>query len=112
MMFEKPLFGYGPDNLNIPFNGTVQNMRPHNTFIQIGASLGIAWFSEGGNWEPPRVKAFITKFKTTSFEDYGLFMVVLGYLVSSFFGNTEVYTTPFFIIILVYSYTLIHKNYN
>jgi putative inorganic carbon (HCO3(-)) transporter len=112
MMLEKPVFGFGPDNLNMPFKGTVMNVRPHNTFIQIGASLGIPALLFYLSALFKHLHVFIKNYNTSTFEDYGLFMVVLGYLISSFFGNTEVYTTPIFIIILVFSYTLINKKYN
>jgi len=110
LSLKKPLFGFGPDNLYILYKGSLANFRPHNIIIQLAAMLGypaLIFYLTGLGFH---LKEFITKFNNLTFDSYGLYLVVLGYLVSSFFGYPTIYVTPIFIIILVYTYNLIRNN--
>lgn len=98
---EKPFFGYGPDNLgNKYLEAGISIDRPHNEIIQFAASLGIPaallYISAMLNL----FKNLITNRKQLTTIIICMFSVVFAYLVSSIFGNTMYYTTPFFFMIL------------
>jgi|LSQX01.1.fsa_nt_gb O-antigen ligase len=99
-IFEKPIFGYGPDNLGARYLLEGINIdRPHNEIIQFAASLGIpaALFY---------VSAILLHFRNlykykehVSILCLGLYSAVFTYFVSSMFGNTMFYTSPFYFMI-------------
>jgi len=94
---ERPLVGYGPDNLFEEYKQIgINKSRPHNEYLQYMAASGIPtlifYFSS-------LVILYIRKIK--KLKDLTniqlIFMaVVVGYLVSAFFGNTMYYTVPYF----------------
>ena len=96
---EKPLFGFGPDNLDEPYLAVgLIDSRPHNEFLQHGAALGI----------PAGLFYLISiiTFTATYFKKkigtplvIGLVCTVGAYICSSLFGNTMFYTAPFFFMI-------------
>lgn len=98
---EKPVFGYGPDNLGYQYaKVNISTDRAHNELIQFAASLGIpaaifyiialaAYFI-----------VFLKHKKQVSTLEIGLLCTVIAYLVSSMFGNTMYYTSPFFFMLL------------
>ena len=100
-VFEKPLFGYGPENLGYRYlMEDIKLDRPHNEIIQFAASLGVpaALFY---------IAALLIHFrnlfryrKQASVLCIGLYSVVFTYFVSSMFGNTMFYTSPFYFMIL------------
>lgn len=100
-ILEKPIFGYGPENLGARYlmEGIEQD-RPHNEIIQFAASLGVpaALFY---------ISAILLHFRNlfkykehVSILTIGLYSVVFTYFVSSLFGNTMFYTSPFYFMIL------------
>ena len=101
---EKPLFGWGPDNLGELYyaDGLSFTDRPHNEFIQIGASLGIPcliMYCLGLiNW-------LIDMFKKKDI----ICIVCIGYLICSVFSNSMFYTTPYFYMFLGLTYGIINK---
>ena len=78
----------------------IQQDRPHNEFIQIAASLGIpalvfyvvALFKQ--------FKLIINNIDKVDISVVSLNTIIFTYLVSSFFGNTMFYTSPFYFMIL------------
>jgi len=103
---ERPLFGYGPDNLRYLYSAVQPGLsdRPHNEFIQFAASLGfpaLAFYlvAIGGH-----VATFFCNFRRLSLFQLALFASVGSYLVSSIFGNTMYNTTPYYIMMLAFSY--------
>lgn len=99
-MIEKPLVGYGIENLEQAYltEGILQD-RPHNEFIQIGASIGIIGLMIYISALGFHFLELIKDRKYMSFLTITLFMIVFGYLISTFFGNSMFYTTPYFMII-------------
>ncbi|MVX62582.1 hypothetical protein GKZ28_02545 [Clostridium chromiireducens] len=98
---EKPLFGYGPDNLGDQYAKVkVGTDRAHNEIIQYAASLGIPaaifYVIAIMNY----FIVFIRNRKKISILEIGMFCAVVAYLVSSMFGNTMYYTSPFFFMLL------------
>lgn len=100
-IIEKPLFGYGPDNLGDQYAKVkIATDRAHNEVIQYAASLGIPaaifYIIAIANY----FIVFIRNRKLISILEIGMFCAVVAYLVSSMFGNTMYYTSPFFFMIL------------
>lgn len=108
---QKPVFGYGPDNLGFLYEQYhVGTDRPHNELIQFAASLGIpamVYYVAGLAFH---LRDFIAGFKRIDLFTIGLYIMVGGYLVSSLFGNTMFYTTPYFYMILGLSYAQIRRE--
>lgn len=97
---EKPLFGYGPDNLAEPYAlvGLTDDTRPHNEFLQHAAALGIP---AGLLYLIAVITFTVTYFKKKISNPLviGLVCTVGAYVCSSLFGNTMFYTAPFFFMI-------------
>ena len=103
MLKAKPIFGYGPDNLEKEYLvRDIDQDRPHNEYLQHALFLGIpallfylaAIFSVLKNW-------FIkSPYPSTTFFVSGL--AVISYLCSAFFGNTMFYTSIYFFLLLGY----------
>lgn len=98
---EKPVFGYGPENLGKRFGqDELSTGRPHNVILQLAASLGIpaALFFTAAlfflYWD------LLKNRKKLTIEALGLHSAVFTYLLSSMFGVSAFYTTPFFFIYL------------
>lgn len=94
---EKPIFGYGPDNLHDRYlMDDLNHDRPHNEFIQLSASLGIpalvfyccALFF----YFLPLLK----NLKKLNPEIIGLYAAILSYLASSFVGQSMYCSASFF----------------
>lgn len=107
---KKPIIGYGPDNLKDEYlkNGIDQD-RPHNLLIYLACVSGI-----------PGMVLYVTAVgiivirgikKIFNNERQGIIylIVVITYLISSMFGNSMYYTSPYFFIFLG---SLMHYNLN
>lgn len=109
---EKPIFGYGPEGLDAQYYRVLgSGYQPHNEFLQIAASLG---FPALGFYLAGLISLFIRfikRFKDLSPLQLTLFVCVLSYLISSFFGNTKYYTSPYFFMLLGFCFNL-SKNEN
>lgn len=105
---EKPLFGYGPDNLGHLYSAVQSGLadRPHNELIQFAASLGfpalICYITAIGS----HAASFLRCFRRLSVFHLALFASVGSYIVSSMFGNTMYYTTPYYIMMLAFTYRI------
>lgn len=101
MMKEKPWLGLGLDNLRESYEAMGITMdRPHNEFLQIGASLGIpALLLYIAGLFIVFIKAVKSLSTLTKTKVIAL-MVFCGYLCSGLFGNTMYYTYPYFLIFL------------
>jgi O-antigen ligase len=99
---ERPLFGYGPDNLGERYRevGLEKFDRPHNELIQFAASLCIPAMLFYLAGLASHLIRFFRAGKKLSTLTLGLFCAVGAYLVSSLFGNTMYYTSPFFFMLL------------
>ncbi len=99
--FEKPLFGYGPENLGKRYGQDgLNHSRPHNEILQLAASLGF-----------PAALFYIAALmffyleliknrKKLTVEVLGLYAAVFTYILSSMFGVSAFYTTPYYFIFL------------
>lgn len=98
---ERPVIGYGPDNLGIKYiyEGINQD-RPHNLIIYLSAVSGIPgmiiYVIAVGIIV---VKGIIQMIKKDS--DIKIYVIVItAYLISSMFGNSMYYTSPYFFVLL------------
>lgn len=98
---EKPLFGYGPDNLGVRYAAAGINIdRPHNELIQFAASLGLPAVIFYLTALSGHFIGFFRRWRVVSLPLLMVFCALITYLVSSFFGNTMYYTTPYFFLVL------------
>jgi len=98
---EKPVLGYGPDNLGEQYaKVNISTDRPHNELIQFAASLGIPAAIFYIIAIASYFLVFLKLRKRASTLEIGMLCTVIDYLVSSMFGNTMYYTSPFFFMIL------------
>jgi len=107
---ERPMFGYGPDNLGERYAEVgAKNDRPHCEILQFAASLGIpsaVFYLLGMLF---LLLAFIRRFRDIDMMALCAYCIVGAYLISSLFGNTMFYTTPFYFMLLGISYSLIRQ---
>ena len=99
---KEPVFGYGPDNLGKEYilEGINGQDRPHNLIIYLACVSGIPgmliYMTAVGMIVIKGVKKIIQKNK-----EVGVFLIiVVTYLISSMFGNSMYYTSPYFFIFL------------
>lgn len=98
---EKPIFGYGPDNLGGEYaKVNISTDRPHNEIIQFAASLGIPAALFYIIAIAVHFIVFLKQRKWVSRLEIGILCIVIAYLASSMFGNTMYYTSPFFFMLL------------
>lgn len=98
---DRPLTGYGPDNLGESYHlAGCQNDRAHNELIQFAASLGLPALIFYLGALVILLFKFFKNFKSLNLFQLGIYSSLGAYLISSFFGNTTFYTTPFFILVL------------
>lgn len=103
---QKPLFGWGPDNLGELYyaDGLTYTDRPHNEFIQIAAMLGLPalgfYLCGLYHW----LRGILQQSSRLDLLDFGLAMVAVSYLINSVFSNSMFYTTPYFFMLLGFAY--------
>ena len=100
-VFERPIIGYGPDNLGIKYMfEDISQDRPHNLIIYLSAVSGIPgmiiYVTAVGIIVIKGIKKLIQGNDNTKV----FLIVVITYLVSSMFGNSMPYTSPYFFIFL------------
>lgn len=97
---EKP-WGYGFDNIKYEYNKNgIKQTKPHNLVLDMSLNSGIlgmlAYFSLIGLLIIDAVK------RRNSLDDYEMMslIIVVSYLISSMFGNSTFYVSPYFYIFL------------
>ena len=98
---EKPIIGYGPENLEQEYaRFDINQDRPHNLLIQLATTSGIigmlSYCTAIGIIIIKGIRCFSRK---DSVQKLVLFAVV-AYLISAMFGNSMYYTSPYFFIFL------------
>jgi len=106
IMEEKPLFGTGPDNMATSYADLGLNWdRPHNEFLQIGASFGIPALIF---YLLALIFGYAYGYKHLSALPQSsviAFSACTGYLFSALFGNTMYYTYPYFLMFLAIAFS-------
>lgn len=100
-VLERPIIGYGPDNLGIKYMfEDISQDRPHNLIIYLSAVSGIPgmiiYVTAVGMIIIKGIKKLIQGNENTKI----FLIVVITYLISSMFGNSMPYTSPYFFIFL------------
>jgi len=97
---ERPLFGYGPDNLGAQYAAKdIEQDRPHCVPLQIAASLGIPALVFYLAALVVYVVLFFKRGRQATVFDLVLFSTGAAYVASSLVGNSAFYTTPYFCLI-------------
>lgn len=98
-MLERPVFGFGPDNLGPSYLKLgIGADRPHNEILQFAASLGIPAALLYATAVLVHLRDWFLQRKQATALSIGLVCLLLAYWFSSLFGNTMYYTTPFFVL--------------
>lgn len=97
---QRPIFGFGPESLTGHFKDVNTYDRPHNEYLQMAVFCGVPallmYLSALITLCVNRCKVL----KTISPITIAVAGVVIGYLISAFFGFTIYYTTPYFFMFL------------
>lgn len=100
-IIEKPILGYGPENLESKYLKLGMNQdRPHNLIIQLATTSGIPGLIL---YLLAIVLIIIRSFKKITVKNQLLVIClfsVIAYLISAMFGNSMYYTSPYYFIIL------------
>lgn len=110
---EKPIFGYGVDNLldqYIRVNKTEITSRPHNEYIQIPASIGIPGLIFYLLFLVLLIFRIIINIKNVSNFEISILFIIITYLVSAFFGVSIFYTTLYLYLFLGLLSSIVIKN--
>lgn len=106
-IMERPVFGYGPENLKEKYKSVSINQdRPHNLIIYISASSGIPGMIMYVTAVGIIVIKGIMRLKKNNGEEKIILLIVIAYLISSMFGNSMYYTSPYYFIFLGYLYQI------
>lgn len=98
---ERPVFGYGPDNLkSFYLMERVDQDRPHNLIIYLSCVSGFPGMIIYVIAVGIIVIKGIKKLFETNKQGTIYLIVVITYLISSMFGNSMYYTSPYFFIFL------------
>ncbi len=100
MIPERPIFGYGPEQLHPEYAQSMWVDRPDNEFIQHAVFLGIPALLF---YLAALISLFIRQWIHMKKLDNTTLIAAgcaIAYLVSSLFGNTMFYTTPYLFIFL------------
>ena len=103
LMKNKPLFGYGLENLEKPYSNIVmcdRTDRPHNIFIQLGATTGIVGLLLYVTFLEIIFINIIIKYKKVDKLIMIFVFMSISYIISLFFGNSMFYTSPYYMISL------------
>jgi O-antigen ligase len=108
---DSPIFGCGPGALMDLYDTVYGDPnRPHNEFIEYAACIGIPGVMYYIMALFIYLKDFVKKRKYVSTFGFALLSVVIAYLVSSLFGVTMYYTSPFFFMIFGLSVGLLQET--
>ena len=110
-MMEKPIFGYGIENLEQAYleEGISQD-RPHNEFIQVGANTGMIGLILYVSAIAILYLDFFKIKRKNQMLIVNFYVIITGYFVSAFFGNSMYYTTPYFMIFMGLSRALMKSE--
>ena len=98
---NRPIIGYGPDNLREEYASiSISQDRPHNLFIYLASVSGIPGMLIYITAVGIIVVKGIKKLFKSNKQGTVYLIIVITYLISSMFGNSMFYTTPYFFIFL------------
>lgn len=97
LLKEKPLLGYGLENIAIEYYKTnLQEDRPHNCILEIGLNMGIIGIIIYIYYLIIETINTIKSIKKSNIIHIGIYMITISYFISSLFGNSTFYITPYY----------------
>ena len=107
---EKPLFGYGPSGLYEPYMDMKSlYYSPHNCLILIAASAGFPAMLFYLSGLTGHLIGFLRYLKKMTVLEISLYGAVGAYLMNSLFASWIYYTTPYYFMVLGFSYGVYRK---
>ena len=111
---KKPIIGYGPETLRHQYliNSRIDQDRPHNLIIYLACVSGIPgmllYMTAVGIIVAKGIKKLLSENKDGTI----YLIIIITYLISSMFGNSMYYTSPYFFIFLggLMNWNLNHKE--
>ena len=101
LFLEKPILGYGPENLEQEYaRFNIDQDRPHNLIIQLATTSGIIGLLLYCTSIGIIIIRGIKKIREKESIGKVVLFVVIAYLISAMFGNSMYYTSPYFFIFL------------
>ena len=101
LFLEKPILGYGPENLGQEYaRFDIKQDRPHNLIIQLATTSGIVGLLLYCTSIGIIIIRGIKKIREKESIGKVVLFVVIAYLISAMFGNSMYYTSPYFFIFL------------
>ena len=108
---EKPLFGYGPGNLEVPYSRVnSETFSPHSDVVLIAASLGFPALYFYLSGLAGHLVGFFRYVKSMSVFEVTVYASVAGYLASSLTGVSMFYTAPYYFLMLGFSYGIYRSH--
>ena len=102
---EKPLFGYGIENVSEEYKSVgIYEDRPHSSILQIALFLRLPALILIIYLISNLFVNNIKNIKKESLINIGILVIFISYTISSLFGNSMYYTTPYYMIILGFLY--------
>ena len=110
---KRPLLGFGPGNMMEQFRPYMKRpSSPHNDLILMAGSLGIPAVIFYVLGLLGHLRGFFSIAKKLSILEVSIFGAVLSYLISASLGVSMYYTTPYFYMVLGFSYGIYRENIN
>ena len=110
---RRPLLGYGPGNMMEQYRPYLDRASsPHNDLILMAGSLGFPGAILYALGIFCHLRGFFSVARKLSVLEASFYGAVLSYLVSSFFGVSMYNTTPYFYMVLGFSYGVYRKYRN
>lgn len=108
--FQRPIFGYGPENLESKYLEVGINQdRPHNLLIQLATTSGFPGLILYCTAIGIILYRSIRTLKEANQIQITLTFTVIAYLISAMFGNSMYYTSPYYFILLGFLFTETNK---
>lgn len=98
---ERPLLGYGLENIQTEYaKYNVNADRPHNCFLEIWLNMGVIGVIIYLYYLLKQSQIIIKNIKTIDNITLGIYLSTISYFISSLFGNSMFYTTPYYFIFI------------
>ena len=107
---KRPILGFGPGNMGEQYRPYLDRpSSPHNDLILMAGSLGIPAVIFYVSGLAGHLKGFFSYAKKMTVWEAAMYGSVVSYLISSCLGVSMYYTTPYFYMVLGFSYGVYRK---
>ena len=98
---QKPILGYGAENLEVEYaKYNINQDRPHNLIIQLATTSGLPGLLLYISGIGLILFRGLKRLKEDDNTYIAVYFTVIAYLISAMFGNSMYYTSPYFFILL------------